>query len=74
MRTMPGNPVQGPFRTPAALAAALLRGPVTPERIQKLLRHARKGTRTEFAQTLAALPATVRAQVEAAGARAQFEA
>ena len=69
---------QGPFTTPAALAAALLRGPVTAERIQKLLRHARKGTRAEFAQTLAALPESqagiaVRAQVEAAGARTQFQ-
>ena len=65
--------MQGPFKTPEALAQALLRGPVTPERIQKLLRHARRGTRTEFAAVLAALPdPAVRTQVEQAGARERF--
>ncbi len=66
--------MQGAFRTPQSLAAALLRGPVTPERIAKLLRHARKGTRTEFAATLAAIPdAAVRTQVAQAGAARQFQ-
>ncbi len=65
--------VQGAFRTPQLLAAALLRGPVTPERIAKLLRHARKGTRAEFAATLAAIPEPTRAQVAAAGAARQFQ-
>lgn len=56
--------MQGPFPTPAALAQALLRGPVTPARIRKLLRHAKKGTRAEFEATLAAIPdATVRQQI-----------
>lgn len=65
--------MQGPFKTPESLAQALLRGALTPERIGKLLRHARKGTRAEFARTLAAIAdATVRAQVEAAGARVTF--
>lgn len=65
--------MQGPFRDPAALTQALLRGAITPERIKKLLWHAKKGTRAEFAQTLAALPdAAVRAQVEAAAASATF--
>lgn len=65
--------MQGPFRDPAALAQALTRGPVTPERIRKLLWHARKGTRAEFQQMLAAIPdAAVRAQIEAAGAAAAF--
>jgi hypothetical protein len=55
------------------LAAKFLRGPVTPERIRKLLRLARLGTRADFAATLAAIPdATVRAQVEAASAAVQF--
>ena len=64
--------MQGPFKTPDALARALLRGRVTPERIGKLLRHATKGTRAEFARTLAALPEATRADVEAAGARVRF--
>ena len=70
--------MQGPFRDPAALARALLAGPVTPERIKKLLWHAQKGTRVEFARTLAALPdfsvygGDIRAQVEAAGAAGLF--
>ena len=65
--------MQGPFRTPEALAQALLRGPVTPERIRKLLRHAKQGTRAEFARTLAALPDNaIRAQVEAAAASVRF--
>jgi hypothetical protein len=58
--------MQGPFRTPEALAAALVAGPLTPERIRKFLRHARRGTAAEWARTLAALPAAVRAQVEEA--------
>jgi len=59
--------MQGPFRTPESLAAALLRGPVTPERIRRLLWHAKKGTRTEFRQTLSAIAdQKVRDQVEAA--------
>ena len=62
----------GLFRDPADLARALLAGPVTPERIRKLLRHARRGTRTQFAQVLAALPETVRPQVETAGAAVTF--
>jgi len=70
---LPSPRVQGPFRTPAALAQALLRGAVTPERIAKLLRHARLGTRAEFEQTLAAIPdAAVRKQVANAGAARQF--
>jgi hypothetical protein len=58
--------MQGPFATPEALAQALLAAPVTPERIRKFLRHARRGTAAEWARTLAALPAAVRTQVEAA--------
>jgi hypothetical protein len=65
--------MQGPFPTPAALAAALLAGPVTPDRIAKLLRHAKKGTRAQFRETLAAIPdPAVRAQVEAASAPIVF--
>jgi hypothetical protein len=65
--------VQGPFKTPESLAGALLRGPVTPERIRKLLAHAKKGTRAEFARTLAAIPdGAVRAQVEAASVAVTF--
>lgn len=64
--------MQGPFRTPEALASALLRGPVTPERIRKLLRHATRGARAEFEATLAALPEAVRGPVERAGATATF--
>lgn len=63
--------MQGPFRDPAALARALLAGPVTPERLRRFFWHARKGTRAEFAQTLAAIPdSAVRAQVETAAAGA----
>lgn len=59
--------MQGPFRTPALLAAALLSKPVTAARIRKLLRHAMKGSEADFRQTLAAIPnTTVRAEVEAA--------
>ena len=65
--------MQGPFRTPELLAQALLRGPVTPERIGKLLRHAKQGTRAEFAQTLAAIAeADTRTQVEQAAASVRF--
>jgi hypothetical protein len=64
--------MQGPFRDPAALARALLAGPVTPARLRRFFWHAKKGTRPEFAGTLAALPPEVRAQVEAAGDAAAF--
>lgn len=64
--------MQGPFAPPEALAAALLRGPVTPARIRKLLAHARKGTEQEFARTLAALPEAVRAEVAAAAQSVRF--
>lgn len=64
--------MQGPFSTPAALAQALLRGPVTPERIRKVLWHAKRGTRAEFDRTLAALPPDVAVQVEAASAAVTF--
>ena len=57
-----------------ALADKFLRGgPATPERIRKLLRLARLGTRADFARTLAAIPdPAVRAQVEAAAAGGRF--
>jgi hypothetical protein len=56
-----------------ALAAKFLRGPVTPERIRKLLRLATRGTRADFAETLAAIPdPAVRAQVEQAAATRRF--
>jgi hypothetical protein len=55
------------------LAARFLRGPATLERIRKLLRLARRGTRADFAATLAAIPdAAVRAQVEQAAAQTRF--
>ncbi len=57
----------------AALAARFLRGPATPERLRKLLRLARLGTRADFAVTLAAIPdAAVRAQAAAASAGVTF--
>ena len=65
--------MQGPFRTPAALAQALLSKPVTAARIRKLLRHAMKGTEAEFRQLLIAIPdVTVRAQVEHAAQSVRF--
>jgi hypothetical protein len=65
--------MQGPFRTPEALAQALLRGPITASRIRRLLWHARKGTEAAFQQTLAAIPdPAVRAQVEAAAVPVSF--
>jgi hypothetical protein len=60
--------MQGAFKTPGHLALALLRGPVTPERIRKLLRHAKKGTHAEWVLLLDYLPPDVRPKVEAAGA------
>ena len=65
-------PMQGAFKTPGHLARALLAGPVTPERLRKLLRHASKGTHAEWAILLKHLPADVRAEVEAAGAAGLF--
>ena len=64
--------MQGPFRTPESLAQALLRGPQTPERVRKLLRLARQGTRVEFARLLAALPPDARGAVEAASVGVTF--
>jgi len=56
-----------------SLAAKFLTGPATPERIKKLLRLARLGTRADFAYTLAAIPdPAVRAEVEQAAARERF--
>jgi len=57
-----------------ALADKFLRsGPATPERIRKLLRLARLGTREDFARTLAAIPdPDVRAAVEQAAAHERF--
>ena len=72
VRQCPHARMQGPFKTPESLAAALLRGAITPERITRLVWHARKGTRTEFARTLAALPEDTRAQVETVAARVRF--
>jgi hypothetical protein len=59
-------------RDPVQLAAAYLRGPQTPERVRKLLRLARLGTRTEFAALLRALPPGLRAPVEAASVAVTF--
>lgn len=65
--------MQGPFRTPERLAQALLSKPVTPARIRKLLRHARKGSEAEFRAMLAAIAdAAVRAQVESAAKPVSF--
>lgn len=65
--------MQGPFATPALLAAALLSKPVTAARIRKLLWHARKGTEAEFRATLIAIPdVTVRAQVAHAAKPVSF--
>ena len=65
--------MQGPFRTPALLAAALLSKPVSPARIGKLLRHAKKGSEAEFRATLAAIPdTTTRAEVERAAHAVRF--
>jgi hypothetical protein len=64
--------MQGPFATPERLAEAFARGPATPERIKKLLWHARKGTRLEWARTLAAVPPPRRAELEAAAAAVTF--
>lgn len=65
--------MQGPFRTPQLLAAALLSKPVTAARIRKLLRHAMKGSEADFRQTLAAIPdTTLRAEVEAASQHTRF--
>jgi hypothetical protein len=56
-----------------ALAAKFLSGPVTPERIRKLLRLARLGTRADFAATLKAIPdPDVRARVEEAAVGERF--
>jgi len=56
-----------------SLAAKFLTGPATPERIRKLLRLARLGTRADFALTLAAIPdPDVRAEVEQAAERERF--
>jgi len=57
-----------------ALADKFLRGgPATPERIRKLLRLAKLGTRADFARTLAAIPdPDVRARVEEAAATERF--
>lgn len=60
------------YRGPDALAHALLSKPVSPERIRKLLRLAKLGTRAEFQQTLARLPADVRAEVERASQSTSF--
>ena len=54
------------LRNPGDLAAALLRGPITPARIAKLWRLVRDRPPSFLEAVLAALPATVRAQVEAA--------
>jgi hypothetical protein len=65
--------MQGPFSTPGALAHALLQGATTSERIAKLLRHAERGTRAEFKETLEAIPdALLRAQVEVASQATKF--
>jgi len=64
--------MQGPFSTPGALAHALLQGATTSERIAKLLRHAERGTRAEFQQTLEALPADTRTQVQTAAQTTTF--
>jgi len=56
-----------------SLAAKFLTGPATPERIRKLLRLARLGTRADFALTLAAIPdPDVRARVDEAAATERF--
>jgi hypothetical protein len=53
--------------TPAGLAGALLRRPVTPVRVRKLLRLLRGQPPASIAATLQAIPdATVRATVAAA--------
>jgi hypothetical protein len=55
------------------LAARFLRGPMTPERIRKLLRLATRGSRADFTATLAAIPdPAIRAQVETAAAAITF--
>ena len=60
-------PARLSLTTPAGLAGALLRRPVTPLRVRKLLRLLRGHAPAYLAQTLAAIPdASVRATVAAA--------
>ena len=61
------TPPRASLTTPAGLAGALLRRPVTPVRVRKLLRLLRGHAPAFLAQTLAAIPeASVRATVAAA--------
>jgi hypothetical protein len=60
------------FASPEALAAALLRGPLTPARVRKAQRHAARDPRLDWARTLAALPEAARVQVEAAAVPVSF--
>jgi hypothetical protein len=52
------------FASPEALAAALLRGPLTLARVRKARRHADHDPRLTWARTLAALPDAARTAVE----------
>jgi hypothetical protein len=52
------------FASSEALAAALLRGPLTRVRVRKAQRHVALDPRLDWARMLDALPAAARAQVE----------
>jgi hypothetical protein len=50
------TPLRESLTTPAGLAGALVRRPITPIRVRKLLRLLRGHPATYIAQTLAAIP------------------
>jgi hypothetical protein len=50
------TPLRESLTTPAGLAGALVRGPITPVRVRKLLRLLRGHPPVYIAETLAAIP------------------